>query len=63
LDKEESIQQETKEENLELREPSPQPNLDSYYRLIEGGKVIPQKLYIPLLFELQKERARNHRWM
>jgi len=37
--------------------------LDSYYWFIEGGKVIPQKFSIPLFFELEKERARTHRWM
>jgi len=57
------MQQEPKKEDLELREPSPQPNLDSYYRFIEGGRVIPQKVSIPLFFELEKERAITHRWM
>jgi len=46
-----------------LREPSPQPNLDSYYRFIEGGRVIPKKFSIPLFFEIEKERARTHIWM
>lgn len=63
LDKEGSVQQETKKEDPELREPSPQPNLDSYYRFIEWGRVVPQKFSIPLFFELEKERARTHRWM
>jgi len=62
LDKEGSIQQEIKKEDPELRKPSPQPNLDSCYRFIEGGRVIPQKISIPLFFELEKERARTHRW-
>ena len=56
-------QQETKEEDPETKEPSPQPNLDSYHRFIQGGRVIPQKFSIPLFFELEKERARTHRWM
>ena len=30
-----------KEEAQELQEPDAQPNLDSYYRLLEGGKIIP----------------------
>lgn len=34
LDKEGSVQQETKKEDPYLREPSPQPILDSYYRFI-----------------------------
>jgi len=34
-------QQETKKEDPELREPSPQLNLNYYYRFIEGGKVTP----------------------
>ena len=53
-DKEGSMQQETKKEDPKLREPSPQPNLDSYYRFIEGVSVIPQKFSIPLFFELEK---------
>ena len=48
------MQQETKKEDPELREPSPQPNLDSYYRFIEGGRVIPQKISIPLFFGLRR---------
>jgi len=63
LDKEGSLQQETKEEDPKLKKPSPQPKLDSYYSFIEGGRVIPQKFTIPLFFELEKERARIHRWM
>lgn len=34
-------QKKTKEEEPETKEPSPQPNLDSYYQFIEGGRVIP----------------------
>jgi len=52
-----------KEEPQELQEPNPQPNLDSYYIIIEGGKITPQKFVIPLFFELEKERVRTHRWM
>ena len=63
MDEDRSKQPETKRENQELREPSPQPKLDSYYRFIEGGRVIPQKFVIPLFFELEKERAITHRWM
>lgn len=57
------MQQKTKKEGPELREHIPQPNLDSYYRFIEGGRVIPQKISIPLFFELEKERKRTNRWM
>jgi len=46
-----------------VREPSPQPNLESYYRFVEGGRVIPWKCAIPLFFELEKEKERTHRWM
>jgi len=53
----------SKGESQELQEPSPQPNLSSYYSFIEGGKVIPHKFSIPLFFELEKERGRTHRWM
>lgn len=62
MDQEGITQQETKKEDPELREPSPQPNLNSYYRFIEGGKVIPHSFVIPLL-ELEKEGVRTHRWM
>lgn len=41
LDKEGSMQKQTKKDDPELREPSPQPNLDFYYMFIEGGRVIP----------------------
>jgi len=37
--------------------------LSSYYKFIERGGVIPQKIVIPLLFELEAERGRTHRWM
>ena len=63
MDKEGSLQQETKEEDTELKEPSPQPNLDSYYKFIEGDKVIPQKFSIPLFFELEKEITKSHIWI
>jgi len=63
MDQEGIIQQETKKGEPERTEPSPQPNLDSYYRFTKGGRVIPQKNSIPLFFELEKERARTHRWM
>ena len=56
-------QQEAKGEDPETKEPSPQPNLDSYYQFIQGGRVIPQKFSIPLFFELEKERPRTHQWM
>ena len=52
-----------KEEEKELRELGPQPSLASYYNLLEGGRIIPQKFAIPFFFELEKERVRTHRWM
>ena len=51
---------EAKEEDLETKEPNPQPSLDSYYWIIEGGRVIPQKFAIPLFFKLEKESSRTH---
>lgn len=63
LEKEVGQQQVTKEEDPISKEPSPKPNLDSYYMFIEGGRVIPQNFSIPLFFELEKERDRTHRWM
>jgi len=53
------MQRETKREDPELREPSTQPNLDSYYKFIEGGKVIPQKFSIPLFFEIEKKEPKH----
>jgi len=52
-----------KEKATEPQEPDPQPNLASYYHLLEGGRIIPQTFAIPLFFELEKERIRTHRWM
>lgn len=63
MDQEGTTQQETNKEDPELREPSPQANINSYYKLIEGSRVIPQNFAIPLLFELEKEKARTHKWM
>ena len=51
-----------KEEATEAQEPDPQPSHGSYYNLLEGGRIIPQKFSIPLFFELEKERIRTHRW-
>jgi len=47
----------------ELQEPDPQPNLKSYYKFVEGGTIILEKVAIPLFFELEKEIAMTHRWM
>lgn len=47
----------------EIQESRPQPNLGSYYNLLEGGKIIPQKFAVPLFFELEKERVRTHTWI
>lgn len=47
----------------EIPQPRPQPNLGSYYNLLEGGKIIPQKFAVPLFFELEKETVRTHTWM
>lgn len=47
----------------EIPKPSPQPNLGSYYNLLEGGKIIPQKFIVPLFFQLEQERVRTHTWM
>lgn len=58
---EEHIREEDKAK--EIPEPVPQPNLGSYYNLLEGGKIIPQKFVVPLCFELEKERIRTHTWM
>ena len=44
-------------------EPSPQPNLGSYYNFLEAGKIIPQKFTVPLFLALEEERVRTHTWM
>ena len=59
LDKEGSMQEETKREDPELREPSPQPNLDSYYRFIEGLMVIPQKISSHYSLSLRKKEQEH----
>jgi len=56
-------QPQVKEEETKLWEPDPHPSLVSYYNLPEGGRIIPQKIAIPLFFELDKERIITHRWM
>jgi len=47
----------------EIQEPSPQPGLSSYNKFIEGGRIILETITIPLLYELDIERGRTHRWM
>jgi len=47
----------------ELQEHDPQPNLWSYYKFYEGGKLIPTEFTVLILHELDKERSRSHRWM
>jgi len=37
--------------------------LSSYYKFIEGGRIILEKFAAPLLYELEIERGRTHRWM
>lgn len=51
------------EKTEETEEPSPQPNLGSYYNLLEAGRIIPQKFAVPLFFALEEERVRTHTWM
>lgn len=62
---EKKVEEQTKEEEKEkgIPKPGPQPNLGSYYNLLEGGKIIPQKFAVPLFFKLEKERVRTHTWM
>ena len=43
-----------KGEFQELKECSQQPNLNSYYRFIEGGRVIPQKFASPSSLSLRR---------
>lgn len=52
---EEAVKQLQEEDKTkEIHEPSHQPNLGSYYNLLDGGKIIPQKFAIPLFFELEQ---------
>ena len=54
MDQEGITQQETKKEDLDLREPIPQPNPSSYYRFIEGGRVIHRNFPSPYYLSLKK---------
>ena len=56
-------QSQVEEKTKEILEPSRQPSLGSYYNLLEGGKIIPQKFVAPLFFALEQERVRTHTWM
>lgn len=42
LEKKAAEQSQEEGKAKEIPEPSPQPNLGSYYNLLEGGKIIPQ---------------------
>lgn len=37
--------------------------MSSYYKFIEGGRILSQKTVVPLLYELEIERGRTHKWM
>jgi len=63
LEKKAEEQTKEKDKAKEILELDPQPNLGSYYNLLEGGKIIPQKFAVPLFFDLDKERVRTHTWM
>lgn len=63
LEKKAEEQTEEEDKTKEITEPGLEPNLVSYYNLLEGGKIIPQKFAVPLFFELEKERFRTHTWM
>lgn len=63
LERKEEKQSQEEGKAKEIPEPSPQPNLGSYYNLLEGGKIIPQKFIMPLFFELEKERVGTNTWM
>jgi len=47
----------------ELQKPNPQPSLGSYYKFVEGGRIILEKFFISVFFELEKEIGITHRWM
>ena len=53
-----------KEEKADvIMEPSPQPNLGSYYNFLEAGRIIPQKFTVPLFLALEEEWVQTHTWM
>ena len=37
--------------------------MSSYYTFIEGGRMIPQKIPVPIFYHLEKERTHTHHWM
>ena len=63
LEEKAAKQPQGEEKTKEILELSPQPSLGSYYNLLEGGKIIPQKFTVPLFFALEQERVRTHTWM
>lgn len=58
--KEESTTNSVGKDLYEFQELNPQPTLGSYSKFIEGGRVIPEKFSIPLLYELERERERKN---
>jgi len=54
LEKEAKEQSEEKDKAKEILRLDPQPNLGSYYNLLDRGKIIPQKFAVSLFFELEK---------
>ena len=55
LEEKAAKQPQEEERTEEILEPIPQPNLGTYYNLLEAGKIIPQKFAVPLLFALEKK--------
>ena len=53
---EEQTQEEGKEK--EISEPGPQLKLGSYYNLLEGMMIIPQKFVVSLFYELEMKESR-----
>ena len=50
LEEKTTKQQQGEEKTKEILELSSQPSLGSYYNLLEGGKIIPQKFVVPIFF-------------
>jgi len=59
----EKLEEEAAKQSQEKDKNSPQPSFGSYYNLLDGGKIIPQKFATPLFFELEQERISIHTWM
>src|ERR1700733_2318145 len=61
--KDDELEPPGEEKKEHIPEPTPSPNLNSYYNFLEAGKIIPQKFTVPLFVALEEEKVRSHTWM